>query len=85
MQNVGSGKYLNISEDAHDGTKAVGTDQPREWQVEPDEQDSSCYRYAVSCGYALRKTLAASDLHVTAFWTAMATGSSSRAQASTST
>ena len=44
VQNVGAGKFLNISEDAHDGTKVVATENPREWVISPDEQDQSCYR-----------------------------------------
>ena len=44
IQNVGNGKYLNISEEPCDNARVIATDFPREWFIQPDEEDPSVLR-----------------------------------------
>lgn len=48
IQNYGKGKYLSISQGAGDGVHVVGTDDPTQWDVRRDEEDSSVYRSAAA-------------------------------------
>ncbi|KIP01385.1 carbohydrate-binding module family 13 protein [Phlebiopsis gigantea 11061_1 CR5-6] len=47
IQNVGTGKYLSITEGAGDGVLVVGSNDPTQWDVCRDEEDSSVHRLFV--------------------------------------
>lgn len=44
IQNMGNRRFLNIAEGPHDDAKVVATDEPREWRIQPDEEDPSLLR-----------------------------------------
>ena len=49
IQNVGTGKFLSLTEGAHDGLNVVGSSDPMQWDVRRDEQDPSVYRCVLPC------------------------------------
>ena len=44
IQNVGTGRYLSIAQEAGDDVRVLGTSDPTQWDVRRDEEDPSCYR-----------------------------------------
>lgn len=47
IQNVGTGKFLSLTTNAQDGGQVLGTSDPTQWDVRPDEMDPSVYRIFV--------------------------------------
>ncbi|KIP01386.1 carbohydrate-binding module family 13 protein [Phlebiopsis gigantea 11061_1 CR5-6] len=47
IQNVGTGRYLSITQGAGDNVRVLGTSDPTEWEVRRDEDDPACYRFFI--------------------------------------
>jgi len=44
LQNVATGKFLGVEGNPHNGAKLVGQDEPKGWDIWPDERDPSDHR-----------------------------------------
>jgi len=47
IRSVATNKYLNFRGDPEDNVRIVATEDSREWDIRPDEQDSSVFRVFV--------------------------------------
>ncbi|KAA1473290.1 carbohydrate-binding module family 13 protein [Dentipellis sp. KUC8613] len=47
IRSVATGKFLDIEGEPGDGTRVVASDCPREWDIWPDDEDSSAFRFFI--------------------------------------